>query len=187
MEKNRVSVVYYSASGTTGQLAAAIAEGVNSVTGSEAVLVKLSGKDIIEGRYKNDEVMSLLTESNGIVFGSPTYMGGVAAQFKAFVDASSELWYRRAWLDKVAAGFTVGGSPSGEQHSTIQYLQVMAGQHGMHWAGVDSLRSKQVNRLGASSGLIAQAEEGELDIADYRTAVELGIRVANLAGKLAAA
>ncbi|WP_201772704.1 flavodoxin family protein [Endozoicomonas numazuensis] len=184
MKNNQIAVIYYSASGSTEQLAGAIAEGVDSVAGAHAVSVKISGKDIHEGRYTNDEVMSLLTESRGIVFGSPTYMGGVAAQFKAFADATSELWYRREWLDKVASGFTVGGSPSGEQMSTIQYIQTLAAQHGMHWVAVDALRSEHINRLGASSGLITQSVQGELSVADYETGKALGVRVASLAEKL---
>ncbi|WP_252177602.1 flavodoxin family protein [Endozoicomonas sp. 4G] len=185
MKKNKISVVYYSASGTTEQLAESIAKGVNAVTRSEAALIKISGKDIYEGRYTNHEVMTALTESQGIVFGTPTYMGGVTAQFKAFADATSNPWYvRREWLDKVAAGFTVGSCPSGEQLATIQYLQTFAAQHGMHWTGVDARRSEHINRLGASQGLIAQTEKGKLDPADYKTAELLGIRVATLAEKL---
>ena len=50
MKNNQIAVVYYSASGTTEQLAGAIAEGVSAVAGAEAVLMKISGKDIHEGR-----------------------------------------------------------------------------------------------------------------------------------------
>jgi NAD(P)H dehydrogenase (quinone) len=44
-------------------------------------------------------------------------MGGPAAQFKAFADATSERWFKRVRLNKLAAGFTVSGGPSGDKLS----------------------------------------------------------------------
>ena len=46
-------------------------------------------------------------------------MGGPAAQFKAFADATGERWYRGAWRDKLAAGFTVSSGPSGDKLNTL--------------------------------------------------------------------
>ena len=42
-------------------------------------------------------------------------MGGPAAQFKAFADATAGKWFTSAWKDKIAAGFTVSMSPSGDK------------------------------------------------------------------------
>ena len=62
-------------------------------------------------------------------------MGGPAAKFKAFADATVESWFAQAWRDKLAAGFTVSGTPSGDKFSTLQYFHTLAMQHGMIWVG----------------------------------------------------
>jgi NAD(P)H dehydrogenase (quinone) len=65
-------------------------------------------------------------------------MGGVSAQFKAFADATSELWCQQEWAGKIAAGFTCGSAMNGDQTSTLQYLVTLANQQGMLWVGLDS-------------------------------------------------
>ncbi|WP_193164327.1 flavodoxin family protein [Microbulbifer hainanensis] len=178
----KIAVVYHSSTGTTEQLACAIAEGVHTTAGAEAILLKVSEEAIRQGRYIDGEVMRQLDCCDGIVFGSPTFMGCVSAQFKAFMDATSERYGRRAWADKQAAGFTIGGSPSGDQLNTLQTLQIFAGQHGMLWMGIDlpaGWDSAGRNRLGAQTGLIAQrTESGGVHPQDHLTASYLGQRFA---------
>ena len=98
-----VSVIYFSGTGHTTKLAEAIQKGAASVAGVTANLIAISGDDIVKGRYKNDAVFAQLDASDAIIFGSPTYMGGPAAQFKAFADATGAKWYTGAWRDKLAA------------------------------------------------------------------------------------
>ena len=82
-----VSVIYFSGTGHTTKLAEAVQQGAASVAGVKTNLIAISGDDIVKGRYANDEVFAKLDASDAIIFGSPTYMGGPAAQFKAFADA----------------------------------------------------------------------------------------------------
>ena len=58
--------------------------------------------------------MATLDASDALTFGSPTYMGGPAAQFMAFADATVERWSEQRWRDKLAAGFTVSSALTGE-------------------------------------------------------------------------
>ena len=131
-----------------------------------------------------------LDASDAIVFGSPTYMGGPAAQFKAFADATSGRWFGGAWRDKIAAGFTVSMGPSGDKLSTLHYFFTLAMQHGMVWVGLGLLDGNgrstgsdaELNRLGGYAGAMAQSNsdqglEGMYD-SDLRTASALGERVA---------
>ncbi len=53
-------------------------------------------------------------------------MGSASAQFKAFMDASSKVWYTRDWKDKIAAGFTTSASQSGDKLNTLIQLAVFA-------------------------------------------------------------
>ncbi len=187
---SRFAVVYHSATGTTQTLANAIAAGIHSVDGAEAAVLKIEGADIDCGRFKNREMMRQLDGCDGIIFGSPTFMGSVSAQFKAFMDATSERYSARTWAGKLAAGFTIGSSPSGDQLNTIQTLQVFASQHGMLWAGIDlpaGWDSCGRNRMGAQSGLIAlQAKKGDVHRLDRLTAMYLGERMDGLAARLSA-
>ena len=82
----KIGLVYYTGSGTTGKFAEAYKEGLASL-GAEVYVHLLSGTDIVEGRWSNDDVASELDGCQAIVFGTPTYMGGVSAQFKSFMDA----------------------------------------------------------------------------------------------------
>jgi NAD(P)H dehydrogenase (quinone) len=90
-----------------------------------------------------------LDASDVIIFGTPTYMGGPAAQFKAFADTTSERWFKRVWVNKLAAGFTVSAGPSGDKFNTLIYLFTLAMQHGMVWVGQTEtpFNEKGINRL----------------------------------------
>ena len=53
---------------------------------------RIVGDDIVSGRLQNNKLLSVVDAADGVIFGSPTYMGGPAAQFKAFADATSDRW-----------------------------------------------------------------------------------------------
>lgn len=182
----KVAIIFHSATGTTKQLAKSIVSGASSVDGVKAIPYEILGSDIIEGRFKNSALIDELSDTDAMIFGSPTFMGCVSAQFKAFADATGELWAEKAWADKFASGFTIGSNLSGDQLNTIQYLQVFASQHGMLWSSLDipgNCDPHNRNRLGAQSGLIAHSKDGELDPIDLMTAKYLGKRVATIAKK----
>jgi NAD(P)H dehydrogenase (quinone) len=181
-----ISIIYFSGRGHTQKIAEAVNTGALSVSGIKTTLIVIDEKDIVNGHYKNDNVISTLDASDAIIFGTPTYMGGVAAQFKAFADASVGSWLKYKWRDKLAAGFTVSGTPSGDKFSTLQYLHTLAMQHGMVWVslGETPMQANGVNRLGSWSGAMAQANNDSPEVTpgaeDKLTAELLGKRVANL-------
>jgi len=185
-----VSIIHFSGSGHTTKLAEAVAKGAASVDGVKTNLIAISGDDIVKGRYQNDGVFAQLDASDAIIFGSPTYMGGPAAQFKAFADATGPKWYMGTWRDKVASGFTVSGSPSGDKLGTLQYFFTLAMQHGMLWAGLGEMPAQPngVNRIGSSIGVMVSAGQESPDVApdagDKLTGEILGRRVAGYALKL---
>jgi multimeric flavodoxin WrbA len=179
-----IAVIYHSVTGTTQQLAEAIAEGVNDTNTASALMLSISGKDIVDGRFVNHELLAQIDSVDGVAFGSPTYMGCVSAQFKAFADATGEIWCDQVWANKVAAGFTIGSNYSGDQLNTIQYLNTFANQHGMLWVGLDipgGYDPQGRNRLGAQCGVIAQTTDTNVHETDLATARHLGKRVAGLA------
>lgn len=180
-----VSVVYFSGSGHTAKMAEAVAKGA-AASGAKVNLLRIRGEDITQGRYQNDAALAQLDASDAIIFGSPTYMGGPAAQFKAFADATGERWYMRKWADKLAAGFTVSGGPSGDKLSTLQYFFTFSMQHAMLWVGLNELPAEEgINRLSSYSGVMGQARQEEPEVApngaDKLTGESLGRRVAQAA------
>ena len=183
-----ISIVYFSATGTTKSLAEAIAAGA----GSSAVLLPIEGKQIVEGRFKDEALLAKLTASDAIIFGTPTFMGGVAGQFKAFADATGSIWYQRGWAGKLAGGFTTSGSPSGDKQGTLQYLITLSMQHGMLWVSQTEMNGlyagvahdQAVNRLGSYSGVMGQAAPGTpLTAGDLETGRLYGARIAGLLAK----
>lgn len=184
----KIAVIFHSATGTTKKLADAVVAGIMSVSEVDVIIAEILGTDIIEGRFKNSVLIEQLKEVDAMIFGSPTFMGCVSAQFKAFADATGDLWAEKAWSNKIASGFTIGSNLSGDQLNTIQYMQIFASQHGMLWASLDipgNCDTEGRNRLGAQSGLIAHSPDGKLDSVDLVTAEYLGQRVANIAKKFA--
>jgi NAD(P)H dehydrogenase (quinone) len=187
-----VGIVHHSSTGYTRLLADAVAEGVSSVGGAKAERLAIAGADIVEGRYGNDALLGVLDGCDAIVFGTPTYMGSVSAQTKAFLDASLRRWYSRAWSGKVAAGFTVSSTPSGDKLNALTDLMICALQHGMIWVGQDEspMNAEGVNRLGCYLGAVAQpdyaAKPPALVRGDAASGERLGARVARITAALVA-
>lgn len=122
----RIAIAYCTGAGHTRLLAETIAEGARG----EGAAVTL-----IDVEAMSDADWTVLDSAHAIAFGSPTFMGTVAAPFKVFMDKTSDFWAEQPWQDKLAAGFTVGSSPSGDKVNTIITLATFAAQHGMLWIG----------------------------------------------------
>ncbi len=181
---SKVAIVYHSGYGHTQALAEAVARGIEAVAGAQAALIPVT-----EAEARAEE----LDAADAIIFGSPTYMGGVTADFAKFKDWTSKRWMTRAWQNKLAAGFTVSASWGGDKQNTLYQLLTLAAQHGMVWIGLGlppgNNHSKgspdDLNRTGASIGVMAQAngDQGVEGIgqSEFRTAEALGRRVAEAA------
>jgi NAD(P)H dehydrogenase (quinone) len=137
-----------------------------------------------------------LHAADALIFGTPTYMGTVSAEFKAFMDKTSEFWPRQPWKDKLAAGFTNSGSQHGDKLNTLISLAVFAAQHGMNWINLGLMpghnsstgSAEDLNRFGGFLGAMAQSNTDQgPELAppksDRDTAFQLGRRVAEAAGR----
>jgi len=181
-----VVVVYHSGYGHTGKQAQAVCEGVKSVAGTTGQLVAVAEVD----RHWDD-----LARADAIIFGAPTYMGSVSAEFKKFMEATSELWFIQTWKNKLAAGFTNSASLNGDKLSSLMELAVFAAQHSMIWVSLGLLpannsksQRNDLNRMGSYLGAMAQSDSDVgADAApppgDLETAKHLGRRVAETAAR----
>ncbi|BBN81837.1 flavodoxin [Pseudoalteromonas sp. A25] len=183
----KIGIVYFSVTDVTGALVRRACKEL-SKQNIPFISHQIVGSEIVDGRFVNPDLMNELAGCNAIIFASPTYMGNVSAQFKAFADATSDFWERQAWAGKIAAGITAGTGLNGDQASTLQYFATLASQHGMIWLGLDapfSDEGKNVNRLGCQLGVTAHSLDGKVHETDLRSAEYLANRVLNTAKKLA--
>jgi multimeric flavodoxin WrbA len=120
-------------------------------------------------------------------------MGSVSAVLKAFMEAAFTPFTTQAWKDKLAGGFTMSASQSGDKLTVLQQLSVFAAQMGMQWIGVADMPGNNwsggtrddVNRLGSWLGLMAQSHtdldpEDGCSPGDLVTAERYGERIARL-------
>ena len=178
-----VEIVYFSGTGHTEAIARSVHRGLQRIDGVDAVMLNVN--DFEDVTNSDDPCWSRLDNADAIVFGSPTYVGSVAAEFKKFMDQTGARWYGRAWMDKLAAGFTVGGGLSGDKQGTLQSLQTFASQHGMIWISMGvGVQESDLDRLSSSIGLMAQADNAPPDQTppeqDHKTAEAFGERVAKI-------
>jgi len=173
-----ITVVYHSGYGHTAK----VAEAVAAASGGQLLAIDAEG-NLPEGGWEQ------LAGARAIVFGSPTYMGNVSWQFKKFAEASSRVWAREGWKDKLAAGFTNSASINGDKHAVLQALFTLSQQHGMLWVGMGMLpsntkaaRRDDPNYLAGFAGLMtatpSDAGVDELVPGDLATARAFGERVA---------
>ena len=135
VEQVKVSIIYYSSTGTTYKLAQAIAEGAEKA-GAEVTIKKvreLAPDEAIatnEGwqqhRLETQDVPEATADdivgADAVIFGSPTRYGNVAAQLKQFIDTLGPQWSQGLLADKVYSGFTSTSTEHGGQETTILAL-----------------------------------------------------------------
>jgi NAD(P)H dehydrogenase (quinone) len=188
-EEITVAVVYHSGYGHTAKVAEAVARGAEGYGNTKSILIRVEDAD---------QYWDQLAQADAIIFGAPTYMGSVSAEFKTFMDLScKQVFMSRAWANKVAAGFTNSGSRSGDKLFSLQQIFIYTAQLQMHWvnlglmSGHTSSTSTEdtLNRHGYFIGLGTQSDvDSPPEIApppaDLKTAEHLGARVARVALEL---
>jgi NAD(P)H dehydrogenase (quinone) len=112
-----VLILYHSKTGNTEEMAKAVEEGVKS-----------EGVKVIKKKVNRATVKDLL-RADGVVLGSPTYYGTMAAEMKAFIDRSVQ--YHGKLEGKVGAAFSSGGGLGGGVESTVLDMVRALLIHGM--------------------------------------------------------
>jgi len=194
-----ILVLYYSRHGSVKQLAYQIARGVDAIDQCEAVLrtvapvstvCEASESDIPEtgDPYVTQED---LKQCDGLILGSPTRFGNMAAPLKYFLDQTAPVWLAGNLVDKPAGVFTSTSSMHGGQESTLLSMMLPLMHHGMLIVGIpfaDSPLSHTTTGgtpYGASH--VAGADNrNPLSDEEQQSAQLLGARIARSALKLRA-
>ena len=196
---NEILVLYYSRQGSTAALARHISRGVASVAGMHARLRTVPPVSAAIERplpsvpdagppYATREDLS---ECCGLILGSPTRFGNMAAPLKFFLDGTSAEWLSGALVGKPAAVFTSSQTLHGGQESTLLSMMLPLLHHGMYLVGLPfSERGLHDTRGGGTpygaSHVVEHSGHGELSDAERDLAQALGARVAALAACLRA-
>jgi NAD(P)H dehydrogenase (quinone) len=191
-----ILILYYTKSGATYQMAKYIAAGVEK-SGLEAVLrtvpnVSTECEQVAES-IPNEGALYVSKEDvsncSGMILGSPTRFGNMAAPMKYFIDSTSDLWMKGSLVDKPAGVFTSTSSLHGGQEATLLSMMLPLLHHGAIITGIPytdpNLQKTQTggtpygasHYAGSNSDLALSNEE----IALCKT---LGMRVSMLANKL---
>ncbi len=128
----KLAIIYYSATGTTYQLARAIEEGAKQA-GAEVRVLKvreLAPEEAIASnagwsahRLETQDIpeatLADLEWADAIILGSPTRYGLPAAQLKQFIDTTGPLWGQGKLVNKIGSSFTSVATLHGGHESTL--------------------------------------------------------------------
>jgi NAD(P)H dehydrogenase (quinone) len=200
----KVLIVFYSMYGHIYKMAEAVAEGVCSVPGAEAVLRRVPETlpaDVLQkmGAVEPQKAFAHipvctvdeLAGADAIIFGTPTRFGNMCGQMRQFLDATGQLWAKGALVGKVGSVFASSNTQHGGQESTILSFHLTLLHQGMVIVGLPysfagQMRSDEItggSPYGASTIAGARGERtptaNELDAARFQ-----GRHTAAIAAKL---
>ena len=141
----KMLVLYYSCYGHVEQMAYAHAEGARRVSGAQVIVKRvpelLSEEVARTYKIKLDQAAPLadpneLDQYDGIIFGTPTRFGNMAASMRSFLDSTGALWVKHALVGKVGSCFTCTASQHGGQETTITSFHTTLLHFGMVIVGL---------------------------------------------------
>lgn len=192
-----ILIVYYSRSGSTARMADTAAAGVERVSGAQSRLRTVPPvsptSEATSPAVPSDgppyAELEDLTECHGLIIGSPTRFGNMAAPLKHFLDTTTSLWLQGSLAGKPAACFTSTGSLHGGQETTLVTMMLPLLHQGMYLVGLPYTEPDLASTAsggtpyGASHVAGSDAQNPETD-EEARLTRALGQRVARLARDL---
>lgn len=192
-----ILVLYYSRHGSTAELAAQVARGVNSVEGATAKVRTVptvspeteAVSDSIPDSGAPYATLADLQSCDGLVLGSPTRFGNMAAPLKYFLDGTAGVWMAGQLEGKPAGVFTSTSSMHGGQETTLLTMALPLLHHGMLLAGVPysepALNGTTSGGTPYGASHVA-AEQGQTTPTKDEAAIAqtLGKRIADIAARL---
>jgi len=192
-----VLVLYYSLHGHTAAMARQIARGIDEI---EQVSARLRTVPAVSDglQQRNPAVPDEgppwarkedLVQCAGLIMGSPTRFGNMAAPLKYFIDGTAAEWYSGKLVGKPAAVFTSTASLHGGQESTLLSMMLPLLHHGMVLAGLPYTEPGLIQTTGGGTPYGPSHHSGwngdrGLDEHEPALCRALGRRVAELAMRL---
>ena len=192
-----VLVLYYSRHGATAEMARHVARGVASVEGVQARVRTVPAVSADCEATKPDipesgppyASLDDLKQCAGLVLGSPTRFGNMAAAMKYFLDGTSGLWLAGALAGKPAGVFTSTSSMHGGQETTLISMMLPLMHHGMLMVGIPYTETTLLKTRSGGTPYGASHLAGtksDLPVTDEEVELcqALGRRVAEIAKRL---
>ena len=195
-----ILIVYYSRHGATAELARHAARGVETVSGCSAALRTVPAVSAENERPVKAvpdagapyATLDDLRRCDGLLLGSPTRFGNMAAPLKYFLDGTSTLWLDGTLSGKPAGLFSSTQTLHGGQETTLLSMALPLIHHGMLLVGIPfTERGLNQTRTGGTpygathvAGLAPQPAALSED--EAMLAQALGKRVAEVAATLVA-
>ncbi|NLO79870.1 MAG: NAD(P)H:quinone oxidoreductase [Xanthomonadaceae bacterium] len=194
-----ILILYYSRFGATARMANLIARGVEEVEGAKARIRTVPAVSAVSEAIAPPVPSSGppyaeledLEQCDGLILGSPTRFGNMAAPLRYFLDGTSPLWLTGALSGKPAAVFTSTGTMHGGQESTLLTMMLPLLHHGMLLTGIPytepALHTTATGGSPYGATHVAGPNNDRPISEDERTlCLALGRRVARLAKQLKA-
>jgi len=194
---SEILVLYYSRYGATAEMARFIARGVEEIPGAQARLRTVPPVSTVCEATADDippdgppyASHDDLRECSGLLLGSPTRFGNMAAPLKYFIDTSADIWLSGALTGKPAAVFTSTSSLHGGQESTLLSMMLPLLHHGMLICGLpysetDLMHTTSGGTPYGASHFAGSDNKRPLSDEEKRLCTALGKRVAEAAVKL---
>src|SRR5690554_2677007 len=192
-----ILVLYYSRGGSVARLARQVARGVGEVDGMSArlrtvppvaVVTQVAAPSVPEDGAPYVERADL-DECAGLVLGSPTRFGNMAAPLKHFVDGLGAEWASGTLVGKPAGVFTSTTSMHGGQESTLLSMMLPLLHHGCVIAGIPFTEPRLATTRGGgtpygASHVAGPGDDPEPSEDEAVLARALGRRIAGLAARL---
>ena len=192
-----ILVLYYSVNGSTRALAHSVARGIEIHAKIEARLrtvPKVSNVcEATEPVIPEDGELYCseedLANCAGLVIGSPTRFGNMAAPMKYFIDGTTAAWINGSLIGKPAGVFTSSSSMHGGQESTLLSMMLPLFHQGMMIVGVPYSESAlhETHYGGTPYGashVAGSNNDNPISEHENKLAIALGKRVAETAIKL---
>jgi NAD(P)H dehydrogenase (quinone) len=192
-----ILVLYYSRGGSVAELARHVCRGIESVSGATSRLrtvppvapVTQVAEPPVPASGAPYATLEDLAECDGLVMGSPTRFGNMAAPLKQFLDTTGGLWVSGALVGKPAAVFTSTQTQHGGNESTLLSMMLPLLHHGMLLLGIPFTESALQSTTSGGGPYGASHVHGSLKTVqltddEKQLAQRLGQRVAELAVKL---
>ncbi len=185
----KILILYHSKHGNTAKMARLIGRGVESVTGSEAVIrcVPDNGDD----NHLPDLAVqrSDLQNCDGLIIGSPARFGNMAAPLKTFIDDTGAEWFSGTLSGKPAAVFTSSSSLHGGQETTLLTMMLPLLHHGMLIVGLPYSEPALLDTASGGTPYGPSHWSGNdsgraIDHGEKSLCLALGKRVAQIASRL---
>lgn len=189
-----ILVLYYSRYGATAEMANLVARGVGEVAGIEALVRTVPAVSTVIEATEDDipksgppyATLDELKNCAGLVMGSPTRFGNMAAALKYFWDGTSSLWLSGSLAGKPAGVFTSTASMHGGQETTLLSMMLPLIHHGMMVMGLpyteaDLINTKSGGTPYGASHLAGVESKNPLTEEEKRLCRVLGKRVAGVA------